>query len=84
MNGHPMNDMNVDEAYRTLCLTVCELAVDDYRKALSMNATYTAKSLERFFLSDWFILLCDGLVEGQMVIDEVKRQWTKEQMLKRS
>lgn len=84
MNGHPMSDMNVDEAYRTLCLTVCELAVEDYKKALRMKSVYSVRTLEKFFLSGWFMELCGGLIEGQMVIDEVRRQWTKEQTLKRS
>lgn len=83
MNGHPMNDMNIDEAYQALGMAVCEVAVDDYKKALKYNQASTIRTLEKFFLSGWFVLLCSGIVEGETVIEEVRGSWEREKTLRR-
>lgn len=83
MNGHPMSDMNIDEAYQSLGMSVCELAVEDYKKALKYNSVSTIKTLEKFFLSGWFLLLCGGVVEGKTVIEEVRGNWEREKTLRR-
>lgn len=83
MNGHPMNDKNIDEAYQSLGMSVCELAVEDYKKALKYNSVSTIKTLEKFFLSGWFLLLCGGVVEGKTVIEEVRGNWEREKTLRR-
>lgn len=83
MNGHTMSDMNIDEAYQSLGMTVCEFAVDDYKKALRHESASTIRMLEKFFLSGWFVLLCGGIVEGKTVIEEVRGNWEREKTLRR-
>ena len=76
MNGL-QSDMNIDEAYQNLGMEVCERAVDDYKKALKYNSVSTIRTLEKFFRSGWFVLLCNDIVSGEDVIREVRSQWEK-------
>lgn len=73
-----------DEQYKDLCIAVCEQAVEDYRKALKSGTISTIRTFEKFFRSSWFTCLSQGIVDGQTVIEEVKRQWAAEKMLRRS
>lgn len=71
-------------AYRGLCCAICEMAVKDYRKHLRLGSKSGIATLEKFFRSEWFFFLTDGNIDGEAVIQEVRRQWAKEQTSRRS
>ena len=56
--------------WESLGLAVIIQAVDDYKKALKKNDKWEIKALERFFHSDWFILLSGG-ADPDYILDKV-------------
>lgn len=46
-----------DDPYRNLANAIVAVAADDYRNALQNDNDDLAKSLERFFYSDWYRML---------------------------
>lgn len=63
-------------AYEAICGAICEQAVKDYRAALLLGKKAKAQRerIERFFRGQWFMWLVNGRVEGEFVIEEVRRQ----------
>ena len=72
------------EQYQELAFTICEVAVEDYKKALKNNDRQKIHSLERFFMSDTWILFTGGMISGQAVIEEVRRQWATSRIISRA
>lgn len=78
----PVDKRNLtrNEAYGWLAGEICVRAFRDYLAALkfvkSGNDRYVgqAKVLEKFFRGDWFCQLTNGKVDGEMVIEEARRQ----------
>lgn len=68
------------DPYEKLAAAVVMQAVKDYRKALracrkSPSSHYVksqTEALERFFCSDWFLLLTD--LDGEMVIERIRKE----------
>ena len=81
--GSVSEDMTLEEAYQGLAYDVCTQAVKDYRRALMADDKFMIRSLERFFLGEWFLFLTGGKLDGRTVIREVRSQWAKEKMSRR-
>lgn len=62
--------MEKKKCYESLGLAVIIQAVDDYKKALRGHDKWEIKSLERFFHSDWFVLLSGG-ADPDYILDRV-------------
>lgn len=75
---------DIEGAFRALACAVCEKAVSDYRQALKTGDHFKIETMEKFFRSEWFYQLSNGAVEGEAVIEEVRRQWAKQKMLRQS
>ena len=60
-----------DEGYRALCAAVIATACDDWLKALSMNDHYRMHSIEKFLLSDRFLLYSNG-TDGSYILRKLK------------
>lgn len=63
--------MSIEDAYRSLGYTVVRRAVEDYQSALRKHCKSEIKTLEKWFLSDEFIMLCD--LDGEAVIEELRK-----------
>lgn len=64
----------IEEAYADLAGAICEKA---YRDLVSGYRSHgrsdsTVRTIEKFFRSEWFLLLTDGTVDGEMVIQEAR------------
>lgn len=62
----------IDEAYEHLSKEICVYAIKEYREALQQNNLKEIKSIEKFFLSDWFYLLSG--INGKGLITFIKQQ----------
>lgn len=60
--------------YELLCGAICKEAVNDYRAALLLEDKERQEKLERFFRSDWFVFLVNDKVQGEFVIEKVRKQ----------
>lgn len=68
------------DPYEKLAAAVVMQAVKDYRKALracrksppSHYVKSQREALERFFRSDWFLLLTD--LDGEMVLERLRKE----------
>ena len=73
-----MNDENklFGDPYELLYGGICEQAVKDLRAAYLMGdrGKQRQKALERFFRSEWFMWLTHGNIDGEYVIEKVRKQ----------
>lgn len=74
---------NIDRAYEELANAIILQAVDDYRRLLrgkpiklGKHQSVTIKSLDEFFLSDWFYILTK--IDGQTIINKLRREYKNE------
>lgn len=58
-----------DDGIKLLANAIIEQAVIDYKASRSEG---TRRDIERFFRSDWFILLSRGVVNGEEVIAHLR------------
>lgn len=65
-----------DEGYRALCAAVIAVACDDWMKAKLMDDHYRMNSVEKFLLSDWFLLFSNG-TEGSYILRRLKQTTSK-------
>lgn len=64
--------VNEDRAYEDLANAIIERAVYDYKDALLENDTYEIVSIEKFFKSDFYLLLTK--VDGEYIMNRVKKR----------
>ena len=70
----------IDTGYRLLADAIILQAVESYRRAVrrlrkhsnNLEALRTKRTIEDFFLSDWFNTLCD--LDGKQLILDLKQQ----------
>lgn len=70
----------IDNGYRFLADAIILQAVEDYRRAVrklrkhsnNLEALRTKRTIEDFFLSDWFNTLCD--LDGRQLLFDMKQQ----------
>lgn len=69
----------IEGAYADLAGAICEKAYKDLAAAYRSNgrSDSTAKSIEKFFRSEWFLLLTNGTVDGEMVIQGARKRCRK-------
>lgn len=71
---------SIAESYADLAGAICAEAVKEYRTAYKMyldghlGQASHCRTLEKFFRGEWFDFLMNGAVDGEMVIQEVRRQ----------
>lgn len=69
----------IEESYAVLAGAICEKAYKDlvagYRSHGRSDST--VRYLEKFFRSEWFLLLTNGTVDGEMVIQEARKRCRK-------
>ena len=77
------NHHTLDECWEELANAIILQAVDDYRRLLRDNPiklgkhqSVTIKSLDDFFLSDWFYILTK--IDGQTIINKSRREYKNE------
>lgn len=59
------------DGYKQLAAAIVERAVIDYRVALKRYDDAGINHLERFFRSEWFMILSD--LDGEMLMSKVRR-----------
>lgn len=65
-----------DEGYRSLCAAVIAVACDDYMKAYELNDTIRMNTIEKFLLSQRFLLFSNG-TEGSYILRKLKEHTSK-------
>lgn len=71
------------DPYRELALAIVVQACSDYTFALAGNNRQLTSDCERFFRSEWFRLLVDDRIDGERVIEGVRRQHRQRMATKR-
>lgn len=59
------------DGYTELAAAIVQKAVIDYRTALKTSDASGINHLERFFRSEWFMILSD--LDGEMLMSKVRR-----------
>lgn len=62
-----------ETAYERLKGAICEQAVKDYRAAILMRDRTRQEQLERFFRGEWFLWLMNDKIDGEYVIESVRK-----------
>lgn len=57
--------------YHSLASAIVEPVIEEYKKALRMNDTYTIKRCERWFMSEWCYLLSS--MDGDYIINACRK-----------
>lgn len=79
MDARDLDIIPIEEAYDHLAKSIVIQAIDDYRRILNhqpfiRGGSYqkNKKEIEKFFLSEWFIQLCDW--DGKTLMELLKEQ----------
>ena len=64
--------VNEDQAYEDLANAIIERAVYDYKDALLENDIYEIVSIEKFFRSDFYLLLTK--VDSEYIMNRIKKE----------
>ena len=56
----------IETVYTRLATAIVERAVIDYRSAVKCKDNTEMEQLKRFFISDWFKMLCN--IDGELII----------------
>lgn len=76
--------MNItDEGTRLLSIAIIQQAVKDYKA--NLKSKVSVLELERFFKSSWFDCLIEEKINGEVIIEEVRKQveeWQQKRTLK--
>ena len=75
------DDRSIKESYQDLAGAICAQAVKDYMSAYKAvlsgrreRRDSTVQTMEKFFRSEWFVMLIGGAIDGEMVIQEVRKK----------
>ena len=79
MDARDLDIIPIEEAYDHLAKSIVIQAIDDYRKTLhgiplfrGGNYLKHRKEIERFFKSEWFLMLCDW--DGITLMNTIQEQ----------
>lgn len=67
-----MKNTNHNYSVHNLANAIVLQAVTDYRNAVDSNDQSIISECERFFLSDWFLLLTE--VDGEVVLEKLRKE----------
>ena len=69
-----MRNNGIGDCYANLAAAIIEQACADYINTPSGVFERTKRSCERFFRSDWFVLLSGGAVDGEKALAALREQ----------
>lgn len=67
-----------EDGYRVLAYAIIAMAAYDYRKARVQHDRMKIQTLERFFRGRYFAMFGRGRVNGEYIIDQLKRESIEE------